>query len=406
MSWQPSEAYARDFGAANAVNQVASMAGRSLSFDANGNLTAHDGWTYEWTFGNRLIRARRAATVTEFAYDSDDRRTVVIADGVMTRTLWSGADEIGEYDTSGTLIRRFIPDGTGAPDARLATLKADGTIYWHHTDHQGSVFATSNSAGNPVSIVNYSPNGEPGTDVNGNPLAGPPLGSPFGYTGRQYDPGTGLYYYRARYYHPALGQFLSTDPIGSKDDPNLYLYVANDPVNGTDPTGMFQQGRQATTPGGCTRQTCDEYQVIINDNVVGTIAVPRIGFDDLGPVGLVIGAGVTLGQALWNEATDNSQSPELPEELVGGRDDPRAGPRGNRENSGPLTPENGGTGDADADFDHLTGGRNGPADPGSRYPEGTRVGENGIAHRPGTDRSGPRIDIPARGRRPHETLHY
>jgi RHS repeat-associated protein len=155
----------------------------------------------------------------------------------MTRTLWSGADEIGEYDTSGTLIRRFIPDGTGAPDARLATLKPDGTIYWHHTDHQGSVFATSNSAGNPLSIVNYSPNGEPGTDVNGNPHTGPPLGSPFGYTGRQYDPGTGLYYYRARYYHPALGQFLSTDPIGSKDDPNLYLYVANDPVNGTDPSG-------------------------------------------------------------------------------------------------------------------------------------------------------------------------
>ena len=126
MSWQPSEAYARSFGAANAVNQVASMAGRSLSFDPNGNLTAHDGWTYEWTFGNRLIRARRAATVTEFAYDSDDRRTVVIADGVMTRTLWSGADEIGEYDTSGTLVRRFIPDGTGAPDARLATANVDG----------------------------------------------------------------------------------------------------------------------------------------------------------------------------------------------------------------------------------------------------------------------------------------
>lgn len=56
-------------------------------------------------------------------------------------------------------------------------------------------------------------------------------------TGRQYDVETGLYQYRARYYSPRLGQFLSMDPIGTKDDPNLYLYVANDPVNATDPTG-------------------------------------------------------------------------------------------------------------------------------------------------------------------------
>ncbi|QLQ14261.1 MAG: RHS repeat-associated core domain-containing protein [Brevundimonas sp.] len=53
-----------------------------------------------------------------------------------------------------------------------------------------------------------------------------------------WDPETGLYQYRARYYHPRLGVFLSTDPVGTKDDPNLYLYVGLDPVNVTDPTGM------------------------------------------------------------------------------------------------------------------------------------------------------------------------
>jgi RHS repeat-associated protein len=58
--------------------------------------------------------------------------------------------------------------------------------------------------------------------------------------GSTFDPETGLYYYRARFYSPTLGRFLQTDPIGTKDDLDLYTYVYNDPTDRVDPSGAAE----------------------------------------------------------------------------------------------------------------------------------------------------------------------
>lgn len=68
-------------------------------------------------------------------------------------------------------------------------------------------------------------------------IGGGPSDNPYQFTGREND-GTGLYYYRARYYSPGMKRFISEDPIGfAGGDTNLQSYVQNSPPNYIDPSG-------------------------------------------------------------------------------------------------------------------------------------------------------------------------
>jgi RHS repeat-associated protein len=62
--------------------------------------------------------------------------------------------------------------------------------------------------------------------------------SGYSFTGREWDADIGLYYYRARYYDPTLGRFISADPAGFADGPNNYTYVMNRPTTMIDPYGL------------------------------------------------------------------------------------------------------------------------------------------------------------------------
>jgi RHS repeat-associated protein len=99
------------------------------------------------------------------------------------------------------------------------------------SDALGSTIALTDVTGGLPTSYTYAPFGE--TIRSGNTT-----GNAFDYTGRE-DDGTGLKYYRARYYHAGLQRFISQDPIGFwAGDVNLYRYVSNSPTNHVDPTGL------------------------------------------------------------------------------------------------------------------------------------------------------------------------
>ena len=106
----------------------------------------------------------------------------------------------------------------------------DTNITFHH-DHLRSVTALTGHAGTTEETIQYDPFGavQSQTGTSNNKLR---------YTGREEDSDTGLYYYRARYYDPEVGRFISEDPLGFKAGINFYAYVGNNPINARDPSGL------------------------------------------------------------------------------------------------------------------------------------------------------------------------
>jgi RHS repeat-associated protein len=101
-------------------------------------------------------------------------------------------------------------------------------------DALGSTIALGDGTGTIQTQYTYEPFGSVSQTGSANT-------SNYKYTGRE-DDGSGLYYYRARYYHPRLQRFISEDPIGfAGDDVNLYAYVRNNSVNLIDPFGLVDK---------------------------------------------------------------------------------------------------------------------------------------------------------------------
>jgi RHS repeat-associated protein len=219
-----------DTSSYDAANQQLTFGAATQTFDANGNLLTQTDATgttsYTWDARNNLTAISGPAVSVTFAYDALGRRATKAINGQNTTFLYDGLDIIKESGADGAVgyLR------TLGIDEALSRTDTNGTLTYL-PDALGSTLALADNSGGLPTTYTYAPFGE--TSVSGTSSA-----SPFQFTGREND-GTGLYYYRARYYDPVRGRFVSEDPLGlAGGSSNFYSYAGNSPVGLTDALGL------------------------------------------------------------------------------------------------------------------------------------------------------------------------
>ena len=265
--------------ALDANGQLLSVTGSrtdNYSFDANGNrssnttaagnLLLNDG-KYSYTYdleGNQKTKTRISdGQVTEFFWDYRNQLTKAMvkdANGVLLKELrftydvegrrvgvwvdadgagpeepdqvWTVFDGVNPYmDFDGELQTRYLY-GPGI-DELFARIGTGEDPQWYLADRLGSVRQIVDASGAVLDEITYDSFGGILSESNST------HGDRFKFTGREFSPELGIYYYRARWYDPGSGRFISQDPIGfSAGDANLYRYVGNAPGDATDPEGL------------------------------------------------------------------------------------------------------------------------------------------------------------------------
>jgi RHS repeat-associated protein len=212
--------------ASNADDELTTSPSGSYSYDAAGNLLSTpqlSNLTYNTENQTSSVTpSGGSAIASTYSNTGQAERT---SDGLTT--LVSGTFGADQSTTSGTTTY-FIRTNTGT----VIGEHVGSTSYYYLHDNEGTVVAVISSSGTVEDRDGYDPYGQV-TSSSGS------TANPFGYASGYTDAATGLVQFGTRYYNPSIGLFTQEDPSGQSAG---YLYVGDNPVNGTDPSGMFCLG--------------------------------------------------------------------------------------------------------------------------------------------------------------------
>ncbi|MFK4148214.1 RHS repeat-associated core domain-containing protein [Streptomyces sp. NPDC004065] len=206
-------------------NRITTYGGRGFTYDADGRLKNDGLRTYTWNARGELTGLTRAGTVSAFGYGPLGDRVSKTTGGATSRYLTDGSNPLVEQDGSGATKATVATSGLD----QFLTRTESGRTQVYLTDALGTVVGLANPDGTVATTYAYDPNGTP-------TASGAASSNPYTFTGREND-GTGLLYYRDRYYDPQTGRFISQDPIGHSGGANLYQYALSSPTTYSDPSG-------------------------------------------------------------------------------------------------------------------------------------------------------------------------
>ncbi len=223
--------------------------GKTISYDAIGNVRVHDGKVYNWRKGRQLVKVTNVKTkeVVEFEYNQDGIRT---KKGNTQYTL--RGDRVVIARESGDVLFYFSYDEIGQPIGITKASALNNTYepYYYKKNIQGDIIGILDKDFKEVVKYTYDSWGKvlSITDENGEEITDEfniGIENPFRYRGYWYDTETGLYYLQSRYYNPEWGRFISADNLINDFtgifSTNLYAYCNNNPVNMSDFDGHFAE---------------------------------------------------------------------------------------------------------------------------------------------------------------------
>jgi RHS repeat-associated protein len=207
----------------------------SFAHDFEGRLTSQSGIgakTLTWDAKGRV----KTVGAESYSYDPMDYRIGRSGGSLGNRSYFLEGEHL-ESEYSGEQLQAKYFRGSGVDELVAAWMyDTDSKLkpFLFHQDQVTSTTAVSGHNGGTTQSVRYAAFGAVQSSTGSSP-------NRLKYTGRE-DDGAGLYYYRARYYDPVIGRFVSEDPLGlAAGDVNFYQYTANNPVNANDPSGKVAE---------------------------------------------------------------------------------------------------------------------------------------------------------------------